>query len=112
MVSMSSPTGKNDDVNVFARFGAYFARILMDQAAFDIDVFQGHGRDGFVARAAQQREGDQGSVAQLDMGFCRHCCNRMANLADGWYRLFPHCSSNPRIIGGPIEIFRIRVCNT
>src|SRR5215470_15450279 len=62
-----------------------------------------------VARAGQDRERDQRSVASLDVDGRRHAMDDMANLLQSRNARWTGRLGNARVLGREIEVFSVRI---
>ena len=89
----------------------HLPRVLVDPALVDVDVLELEGCDRPVAGAGQDREGDQGAVATLDLGARRHRPDDVPDLLQRRHPRFPVGLGDPRLLGRQVEIFGIGVRN-
>src|SRR5262252_1440242 len=90
---MSSPTGKNQVVNDLENF-VFTCRASWSTQPWS--MFEGCDRP--VAGAGQDREGNEGSIAALDLGAGRHGLDDVPDLLQGRHTRVPMRLGDPRLI--------------
>ncbi|OQC06616.1 MAG: hypothetical protein BWX79_02049 [Alphaproteobacteria bacterium ADurb.Bin100] len=78
--------------------------ILIHAARDEVDVLQLHRCNRAVPRAGQQREGDQGTIAPLDLALPRHHGDDVPGLLQRRANLFPPGRRHPHILLRQVEI--------
>lgn len=111
MLVMSSPTGRNQVVNVFDRLVFHVPRVLKERFHEWIDVLQLRGCDGGHARTGHEVEGNNGSVPLLGVTSRRHVKYDATDVFQRWNAFRAGRASNAFVFFGEPEIVRVTVRN-
>src|SRR5262249_22218009 len=87
----------------------HLPRILVEPALVDINVLELEGSDGPVTGTGEYGEGDERTVAALDLGGRRHGPDDIPDLLKGRHARIPVSLGDPRLLGRQVEIFGIGV---
>ena len=86
---------------------AHLPCILFEQFAFEVDMLQFEGDDGAIARAGQNRKGDERAVAPLDFRRRPHCVQNELDLRERRAWTVSMRRRDARQIFRRVEIFRV-----
>ena len=90
--------GEKPAREALAEFGLHVAGVLTDAALDKIYMLQFERSNGAVPRAGQNRQGYDGTISSIDLGFRRHHGENMQDLLKGWETPFVTGFGYPQIL--------------